>query len=79
MKNLFTSKGNARVHPNNIVVKSHNSATYGDKSLMILGLKIMNAPPEKIKSQASSKKVKEYIDLWFGLKCRCNICKSLYN
>ena len=30
MKNLFTSKENARVRPNNIVVKSHNSATYGD-------------------------------------------------
>ena len=40
MKNLFTSKENARVRPNNIVVKSHNSATYGDKSLMALGPKI---------------------------------------
>ena len=27
MKNIFTSKENARVRPNNIVVKSHNSAT----------------------------------------------------
>ena len=79
MKNIFTSKENAKVRPNNIVVKSHNSATYGDKSLMTLGPKIWNALPENIKSETSYKKFKEYIDLWFGPKCRCNICKSLYN
>ena len=79
MKNIFTSKENANVRPNNIVVKNHNSATYGDKSLMVLGPKIWNALPENIKSETSHKKFKEYIDLWFGPKCRCNICKSLYN
>ena len=79
MKNIFTSKENAKVRPNNIVVKSHNSATYGDKSLMTLGPKIWNALPEKIKSETSYKKFKEYIDLWFGAKCRCNICQSFYN
>ena len=79
MKNIFTSKENVRVCRNNIVVKSHNSATYGDKSLMTLGRKIWNALSEKIKSETSYKKSKEYIDLWFGPKCRCNLCKSLYN
>ena len=79
MKNMFTSKENARVHPNNIVVESHNSATYGDKSLMTLDPKIWNILPEKIKSETSYEKFKEYIDLWLGSKCRCNICKSLYN
>ena len=79
MKNIFTSKENARVRPNNIVIKSHNSATYGGKSLMKLGPKIWNSLPEKIKSETSDKKFKEYIDLWLGPKCRCDICKSLYN
>ena len=51
MKTIFTSKENARAHPNKIVVKSHNSATYEDKSLMTLGRKILNALPEKIKSE----------------------------
>ena len=69
MKNIFTSKENAKVRPNNIVVKSHNSATYGDKSLMTLGPKIWNALPEKINSETSYKKFKEYIDLWFGPTC----------
>ena len=59
MKNIFTSKENAKVRPNNIVVKSHNSATYGDKSLMTLGPKIWNALPEKFKSETSYKKFKE--------------------
>ena len=70
MKNIFTSKENARVRPNNIVVKSHNSATYGDKSLMTLDPKIWNALPEKanLKHQIY-KNFKEYIDLWFGPKC----------
>ena len=36
IKNIFTSKENARVRPNNIVIKSHNSPTYGDKRLMTL-------------------------------------------
>ena len=75
MKNIFTSKENARVRPNNIVVKSHNSATYGDKSLMTLDPKIWNALPEKIESETSYNELKEYTDLWFGPKCRCNICK----
>ena len=79
MKNIFPSKENARARPNNIVVKSHNSVTYGDKSLMKVGPKIRNAFPEKIKSETSYKKFKEYIDLWLGPKCRCSICKSLYN
>ena len=79
MKNIFTSKETARVRPNNIVVKSHNSATYGDKSFMTLGSKSWDALPEKIKSETSYKKFKEYIDLFFGPKCRFNICKSLYN
>ena len=51
MKNIFTSKENVRVQPHNIVVKSDNSATYGDKSLMKLGPKIWNALSEKMKSE----------------------------
>ena len=79
MKNIFTSKETARVHSNNIVVKSHNSATYGDKSFMRLGSKSWDALPEKVKSETSYKKFKAYIDLLFGPKCRFNICKLIYN
>ena len=47
-------------------VKSHNSAIFGDKSLMKLGPKVWNALPEKIKYETSYKTFKDYIDLWFG-------------
>ena len=33
MKNIFTSKQNARVHLYDLLVRSHKTATYGDKSL----------------------------------------------
>ena len=33
MKSLFSAKLNARVRPNDILVKAHKSATFGDKSL----------------------------------------------
>ena len=79
MKNVLTSKVNARVRPNNILVKRHNSATYGYKSFMILDPKIWNAFPERNKFETLYKKFKEYIDLWFGPECRCNIRTSLYN
>ena len=36
MKNIFTSKQNARVRPHNLFVRGHNTARYGDKSLKIL-------------------------------------------
>ena len=36
LKNIFRTKLNPRVQPNDIVVKTHNTATYGDKSLTVL-------------------------------------------
>ena len=71
MKNIFTSKQNARV-----LVRSHNTATYGDKSLKILGPKIWNALPTETKRETSLSKFKEYVNLWSGASCKCNLCKS---
>ena len=34
MKNIFTSKENARVRPHDLLIKSHNTATYKFKNLM---------------------------------------------
>ena len=38
--NMFTSKQNAPVRPHDLLVRSQNAATCGDKSLKILGPKI---------------------------------------
>ena len=40
MEDIFTSKLHPRVRPNDILVKHHNSITYGAKSLKTLVTKI---------------------------------------
>ena len=76
MKSIFSAKLNARVRPNNILVKARKSVTFGDKSLATLGPKIWNALPQNIKADNSYVKFKEYIPTWFGTKCKCNLCSS---
>ena len=49
-----------------IIVRHHNTAIYGDKSLTALGSKIWNKLPTNIKSLTSITKFKEYIRTWFG-------------
>ena len=70
MKNIFTSKQNARVRPHDLLVRSHNTATYGDKSFKILGPKIWNALPTDLKHEISLNKLKEYVNLWSGPSCK---------
>ena len=64
MKNIFASKQNAQIHPHN-------------KSLKILGPKVWNALPTEIKCETSLSKFKEYVKLWSGHSCKCNLCKSI--
>ena len=40
LKEIFETKVNPRIRPNDIIVKTHNTATQGDKSLTVLGPKI---------------------------------------
>ena len=76
MKNIFTSKQDARVLPHDLLVRSHKTVTYGDKSLKILGPKTWNALPTEIKHEASLSKFKD-VKLWSGHSCKCNLCKSI--
>ena len=63
MKNIFTSKQNARVRHHDLLARSHNTPTYGDKSLKILGPKIWNALATEIKRETSLSKFKKYVNL----------------
>ena len=74
MKDIFSPKNVSKIHPNNIAVKSHQTAKYGDKSLTCLGPKIWNSLPEYIKAENCYKKFKEFIDTWMGPICNCYIC-----
>ena len=79
MKDIFTPKLHCKVRPNDILVKHHNTITYGTKSLKTLGPKIWNQLPDDIKSETTYTytKCKEYIDTWFRPKCRCNVCMNI--
>ena len=74
MKSIFSTKLNARVRPNDILVKTRKYASFGDKILARFGPNIWNAIPQKIKAENSCVKFKEYIATWFGPKCKCNVC-----
>ena len=49
LKEIFKTKLYPRVQPNDIIVKSHNTATYGDKSLAVMGPRIWNSDRENVK------------------------------
>ena len=60
--------------PLNIQVNSCNTSKYGTKSLTSLGPHIWNSLPEEIKAETNYSSFKEYINQWFVLKCKCNLC-----
>ena len=55
---IFTPKTNVKIRPHDIMVRHHNAAIYGDKSLIALGHKIRNKLPTNIKSLISITKLK---------------------
>ena len=66
MKSIFSARLNARVRPNDILVKTRKSATFVDKSLATLGPKIWTALLQNKKAENSYVKFKEYIATWCG-------------
>ena len=78
MKNIFISKANAKVRPNDIEVRYHKTTSYGDESLNILGPKICSmVHPSNMQSETSLMKFEEYINTWFGPKCKCSIGRMI--
>ena len=65
--------------PNNLQVPRVNQATYGTRSLRVLGPKTWNAMPEDIKTSATLAEFKRNIKLWEGPTCACNFCKYKNN
>ena len=74
MKNLLTTKTDARVRLNDILVKSHKTTNYGETSLLVFHPKIWDRLSQNIKTETCFDKCNEYIDTWFGRVCKCNIC-----
>ena len=58
----------------NLEILNWNTVIYRDKSIRSLGPHIWNGLPEYIKNENSYDKVKENINIWYGLKCTCSLC-----
>ena len=72
LKKMFKIKVSPRAWQNDVIVKTHNTTTYGDKALAVLGPRIWTSLPENVKSESSYKRFEEYINTRFGTKCYCN-------
>ena len=57
LNKVFNTKVNPRVRPNDVIVKTHITDIYGDKSLTVLGRKIWNSVPENVKSESSYRRL----------------------
>ena len=55
---IFTPKTNVKIRSHDIMVRHHNVAIYGDKSLIALAPKIRNKLATNIKSLTSITKLK---------------------
>ena len=65
MNNILNPKTSVKIRPHDIIVRHHNTVTYGDKSLSALRPKTWNKLPTNIKSLISITETKEYIRTLF--------------
>ena len=78
MKNIFKLRETIRpvreAYKMNLEIPRINQATFGTRSLRILGPKIWNSLPLHVKSCENLSLFKEIIKNWNGLLCNCRIC-----
>ena len=77
MKEIFSKTTNLTHRPLDIIFNQNNTIKYGSNSLQSLGPHIWNSLPREIKKEMDYKKLKNYMNNWFGLKCKCNACSFL--
>ena len=77
MKEIFRKTAFSTHRPLNLEVNENRTTKYGNKSLRCLGPNIRNSLPNKIKIETDYTKFKEFINDWFGMKCKCSLCSFL--
>ena len=77
MKESFSKTTNLTHRPLGINFNQNNTIKYGSNSFRNLGLHIWNSWPWEIRKEMDYKKFKNYMNDWFGLKCKCNMCSFL--
>ena len=77
MKEIFHKTAFWTHRPVNVEVNEYHTTKYGNKSLRCLGSHIWNSLPNQIKRETYYSKFKEFINDWFDMKCKCNLCSFL--
>ena len=77
MKEILSKTTNLRHRPLDMKFNQNNTTKYGNNSLLSLGPHIWNSLPSEIKKEAEYEKIKNCMNEWFGLKCKCNMCSFL--
>ena len=72
IKEIFHKTAFTTHIPLNLEVNENYTTKYGNKSLGCLGTHIWNSLPNQIKKETDYTKFKEFINDWFGMKCKCN-------
>ena len=60
----------------NLNIPNYNQVTFGKKSLRIFGPKIWNSLPYHIKYSKNPESFKTVFKNWYGVNCKCLICKK---
>ena len=77
MKNIFYKTTNLTHRPSSIKVNQNDATKYGNKSQRSLGPHIWNSLLKQIEEETGYNKFKNYIDKWFGAKCKYTLCSYL--
>ena len=77
MKEIFHKTAFSTQRPLNLEVNENHITNYRNKSLRCLGPHIWNSLPNQIKRETDYNKFKEFINDWFGMKCKWNLCYFL--
>ena len=75
IEDLFHLRSSSTRQPNNIAVIRTNTNTYGTKTIRSLGPQIWNSLPEHTKAETPFVLFRSVINILFGKKCLCNLCK----
>ena len=74
IKEIFHKTAFRTHRPLNLEVNENDTTKYGNKSLRCLGPNIWNSLPNQTKKETNYTKFKDFIQDWFGMKCKCNLC-----
>ena len=77
MKEIFFKTTNLTHRSFDMKVNQNNSTKHGQKSLKSLGPHIWNSLPIEIKEETNYEKFKDYVNKWFGVKCKGSMSSFL--